>query len=66
VTVTTRLFADLRPGTVIVEGIWPNATFGELGINQLIGADRVPPNGGSAFHDIAVWLRPASTQPGVA
>jgi len=51
----------LRPGTVIVEGIWPNATFGELGVNQLIGADRVPPNGGSAFHDIAVWIRPAQT-----
>ena len=61
VTVRTRLSADLRPGTVIVEGIWPNATFGELGVNQLIGADRVPPNGGSAFHDIAVWIRPAQT-----
>jgi hypothetical protein len=32
----------------------------------LIGADRVPPNGGSAFHDIAVWLRPAATQSAVA
>jgi anaerobic selenocysteine-containing dehydrogenase len=59
VMVKARASADLQPGTVIVEGIWPNASFGELGINQLIGADRVPPNGGSAFHDTAVWLRPA-------
>ena len=48
-----------RPGVVIVEGIWPNDDFsGGLGVNQLIGDDPVPPNGGSAFHDTAVWLRP--------
>jgi len=48
-----------QPGVIIVEGIWPNADFaGGLGINQLIGADPVPPNGGCAFHDTAVWARP--------
>ncbi|WP_431206313.1 molybdopterin-containing oxidoreductase family protein [Bradyrhizobium betae] len=47
-----------RPGVVIVEGIWPNTDFsGGLGVNQLIGDDPVPPNGGSAFHDTAVWMR---------
>jgi anaerobic selenocysteine-containing dehydrogenase len=58
VTVAVKSFADVQPGVIIVEGIWPNDSFeGGLGINQLIGADRVPPNGGSAFHDTAVWLR---------
>ncbi len=60
VSVPVRPAAELQRGVVIVEGIWPNKTFGDgLGINQLIGADRVPPNGGSAFHDTSVWLRPA-------
>jgi anaerobic selenocysteine-containing dehydrogenase len=60
VTLKARAFADLQPGVVVVEGIWPNESFnGGLGINQLIGADRVPPNGGSAFHDTAVWVRAA-------
>ncbi len=45
-------------GVVVVEGIWPNSDFGDgVGINQLIGADPVPPAGGVAFHDTAVWLR---------
>jgi anaerobic selenocysteine-containing dehydrogenase len=58
VTVAVKSFTDVQPGVVIVEGIWPNDSFtGGLGINQLIGADRVPPNGGGAFHDTAVWLR---------
>jgi anaerobic selenocysteine-containing dehydrogenase len=53
-----RPFAGVQRGVVIVEGIWPNSTFaGNLGVNQLIGAERVPPNGGSPFHDTAVWIR---------
>ena len=60
VTVKAAPSRELQRGVVIVEGIWPNSAFaGGLGINQLIGADRVPPNGGSAFHDTAVWLRAA-------
>lgn len=60
VTSTARLFDGLVPGTVVAEGIWPSADFAEeIGINQLIGGDPVPPNGGAAFHDTAVWLRPA-------
>jgi anaerobic selenocysteine-containing dehydrogenase len=55
---SARVDATARPGVVIVEGIWPNADFsGGLGVNQLIGDDAVPPNGGSAFHDTAIWMR---------
>jgi len=28
------------------------------GINTLVGSDPVPPNGGAAFHDTAVWIKP--------
>jgi anaerobic selenocysteine-containing dehydrogenase len=60
VTVHARRFDGLLPGTVVVEGIWPNADFeGGLGINTLVGDDPIPPFGGGAFHDTAVWMRPA-------
>ena len=49
-----------RPGVVIVEGNWPgDAYLDRVGINVLIGADPVPPSGGAAFHDTAVWMRSA-------
>ena len=52
----------LQPATLIVEGIWPASAFEEKqAINTLIGADPVPPNGGAAFHDTAVWLSIANT-----
>jgi anaerobic selenocysteine-containing dehydrogenase len=60
VTTTARLFDGLLPGTLVAEGVWPDRDFPEgVGINQLIGGDPVPPNGGVAFHDTTVWLRPA-------
>jgi anaerobic selenocysteine-containing dehydrogenase len=60
VTIPVRRFDGLQPGTVVVEGIWPNSEFeGGVGINALVGADPIPPYGGGAFHDTAVWLRPA-------
>lgn len=60
VTLTARIFDGLLPGTLVAEGIWPSRDFSEgIGLNQLIGGDPVPPNGGAAFHDTAVWLRPA-------
>jgi anaerobic selenocysteine-containing dehydrogenase len=50
-----------QPGVVIVEGNWPSDAYpGKVGVNVLIGADPVPPNGGAAFHDTAVWLRPVA------
>ena len=46
-----------QPGVVIVEGNWPSDAYpGGVGINALIGADPVPPNGGAAFHDTAVRI----------
>ena len=55
-----RAFDGVQRGVVVVESIWPNAAFVEgIGINVLIGADAVAPNGGAAFHDTAIWLRAA-------
>ena len=60
VVVHAEPFDGLQPGVVVVEGIWPPEAFEEgRGINTLVGADPGPPNGGGAFHDTAVWLRPA-------
>ena len=65
VTVHARRFDGLVPGTVVVEGIWPSADFeGGVGINTLVGDDPIPPYGGGAFHDTAVWMRPSSTGDG--
>ncbi len=44
-------------GVVAVESPWPAADFAEgAGINALVGSDPVPPAGGAAFHDTAVWI----------
>lgn len=52
------IFDGLQPGTVVVEGIWPNKHFIEkVGINLLVGADAAKPNGGAAFHDTAIWIK---------
>ena len=60
IVVHARAFDGLRPGLVVVEGVWPNKAFAEgLAINALIGDDRAPPAGGAAFHDTAVWIRKA-------
>jgi anaerobic selenocysteine-containing dehydrogenase len=59
---TIRVHAASRegqhPGTVVVEGIWPNGSFVDgTGVNVLLGADPAPPDGGAAIHDTAVWIR---------
>jgi anaerobic selenocysteine-containing dehydrogenase len=65
VIVHARRFDGLLPGTVVVEGIWPSRDFeGGGGINILVGDDPIPPYGGGAFHDTAVWMRPAGTPSG--
>ncbi len=58
VVLKATLDGGQHPKTLVVEGIWPGKDFqgGEC-INTLIGADPVPPNGGAAFHDTAVWIR---------
>ena len=60
VVVHAEPFGGLQRGVVVVEGLWPNAAFVEgIGINCLVGADAAPPAGGAAFHDTAIWIRPA-------
>ena len=60
VLVHAKPFDGLQRGVVVVEGVWPNKSFdGGIGINALTGADAGPPNGGAAFHDTAIWIRPA-------
>jgi anaerobic selenocysteine-containing dehydrogenase len=55
-----RLFAGLKRGVLISEGVWPADAFLDgKGINVLTGDDVVAPFGGAAFHDNRVWLRPA-------
>ena len=50
-----RAFDGLRPGVVVVEGIFPNSAFPDgRGINTLTGADQPAPYGGAAFHDSRV------------
>ncbi len=58
VRVKARPSRTARPGVVIVEGNWPSDAYLDgAGINTLVGADPVPPNGGVAFHDTAIWMR---------
>jgi anaerobic selenocysteine-containing dehydrogenase len=57
VLIRARLFAGVRPGVLIAEGLWPNSAFpGGRGINTLTGADAVAPYGGAAFHDNRVAM----------
>lgn len=59
VVLTVRLFDGVQRGVVIAESIHPNKTHKNgNGINTLIGSEPVRPNGGAAFHDAAVWLKP--------
>ncbi len=60
VVVHARPFDGLQRGVVVVEGLWPDHAFVEgRGINTLTSPAPVPPAGGAAFHDTAVWLRVA-------
>ena len=66
VIVHARRFDGLQEGVVVVEGIWPSRDFeGGVGINALVGGDPIPPFGGGAFHDTAVWLRPVPAPGGL-
>ncbi len=51
-------YEDLQANVVIVESIWPNASFpGGVGINALVSSDPGHGIGGAVFHDTAVWLQ---------
>ncbi|MBV8826596.1 MAG: molybdopterin oxidoreductase family protein [Bradyrhizobiaceae bacterium] len=55
------MFAGVRRGVLIVESVFPNATFEDgRGINTLTGADAIAPFGGAAFHDNHVWVKRAA------
>ena len=57
-TLDARVSDAVRPGVVVVEGIWPGDAFnGGRGINLLTSADVAAPCGGAVFHDTAVWVR---------
>lgn len=52
--------ASQHPATVVIEGIWPRDGFADrVCVNTLISAEPGFPNDGGAFHDTAVWVRPA-------
>ncbi len=60
ITLHAEVKDSIRPGVLEVRGVWPGDAFeGGVGVNVLIGADAAKPNGGVAFHDAAVWMRPA-------
>ena len=64
VLIRARLFAGVRRGVLIAEGVWPNSAFPDgKGINTLTGADAVAPYGGAAFHDNRVALEPLVAPP---
>jgi anaerobic selenocysteine-containing dehydrogenase len=47
-----------KQGVVISEGVWPDDAYDrKVGINLLIDGTPVPPSGGAAFHDTAIWLK---------
>jgi len=63
VLVHARLADGQQPGTVVVEGVWPNRDFtGGVGINALTSDAPAAPNGGAVFHDTAVWVRAAAPE----
>ncbi len=58
VVVHARHFDGLQKGVVVAESPWPNEAYVDgMGINALTGSDPVPPAGGAAFHDTAVWIK---------
>lgn len=60
VTLHAKAHDGQRRGVLIAESIWPNDAFEDgCGINTLTGCDQPAPNGGGAFHDNRVWIRPA-------
>lgn len=57
VRIHAEIFDGLVNGVIVVESIWPNATFVDgVGINALTSAEPGAPIGGGLFHDIAVGI----------
>jgi anaerobic selenocysteine-containing dehydrogenase len=65
ITVHAEIVADISPGTVVIESVWPNDSFPEgVGVNALTSADGAYPGGGAVFHDTSVWIRRMETAVG--
>ncbi len=61
VILKTQIFAGIQSGTLIAQSLHPNKAHKDnKGINTLIGSDPIPPFGGAAFHDCAVWVKKKS------
>ena len=53
-----KIVRGAKLGVLVAEGVWPNASYnGGQGINVLVSAEVVAPNGGVAYHDTAVWIK---------
>ncbi|MCW5720527.1 MAG: molybdopterin-dependent oxidoreductase, partial [Devosia sp.] len=62
VELTLRVTDILPTGVLIAEGLHKNSAHrGRNGINALTNSAPVPPFGGAAFHDAAVWIRRSSS-----
>ena len=60
VDLIARISTGMPLGVLVAEGLHPNKAHRRgTGINTLTGADPVPPFGGAAFHDAAVWVKKA-------
>lgn len=60
--IKAKVLDSARQGVVVIEGIWPGYDFPSgRGVNQLVSGSPVPPNGGVAYHDTAVWLKASSS-----
>lgn len=58
VTLTARYFDGLQSKVVIVESLHRNDAHADgRGINTLVNGEAIPPFGGAAFHDAAIWAR---------
>ncbi len=58
VILEAKIFAGLQRGVLIAESLHPNRAHKKnKGINMLTSSVPIPPFGGAAFHDCAVWIR---------
>jgi anaerobic selenocysteine-containing dehydrogenase len=58
IAIHAELTELIREGVIMIESVWPNASFIEgLGVNTLTSSDAAEPSGGAPFHDTAVWVR---------
>ncbi len=60
IKLTARITDGAKPGVLVAEGVWSNASFNDgKGINILVSAEVAAPNGGVVYHDSGVWLKKA-------